>query len=584
MDKPFTEQSNHVSKNIDICSSEEILDIFKTVDLGMFAAEVSSYPGLLNELVLSKMYTLFNKMVELQNKRSAGKNCKVVVSGCGTSGRIGFLISTIYDELLSTQGMFDFCMAGGVEALFSSVEAPEDNPDYGMQDLVGVINGHEAIFIGISCGLSAPYVAGQLHHCLTSTNSVLPVIIGFNPVHLARDKSLQQDQTDTFKSILQRMLHENGIVLNPVIGSEVITGSSRLKGGTAAYIILNSVIFASLSRNVFNRTLRIETVIEMQRRCIETTYSNLKMSLPALITMCGDSIREGGSVYYLGLDYLGLVGLFDAAECVPTFGCNQNDFRALITTKDSFRFLKTPNPSVNLGITLEDFVLEFKDKMKITDTVIFLKSFQTRPSCPNGLLTLIKSTRSNVALIQIGVNVIEDNPLNFSLTACIELNRDSVLNTLSECDYKSTRGEDTSNFCKTLETILSVLATKIVLNATSTGSFVLAGKVYENLMIDIKLSNSKLFERGLRMLQEICHTDKNACEENILKAIYRVDAITRDIKSKTIDEHVEYARSIDRVIPIAVIMTSLGCVVKKAEEILNRSQNVRTCVNSVLKK
>lgn len=148
MEKPFTEQSNHFSKNIDICSSEEIVDIFETVDLSMFAAEVSSYPGLLNELVLSKMYTLFNKMVELQNKHNTGNKCKVIVSGCGTSGRIGFLISTIYDYLLSTQGMFDFCMAGGVEALFSSVEAPEDNPDYGMQDLVGVLNGHETIYIG----------------------------------------------------------------------------------------------------------------------------------------------------------------------------------------------------------------------------------------------------------------------------------------------------------------------------------------------------------------------------------------------------------------------------------------------------
>jgi len=42
------------------------------------------------------------------------------------------------------------------------------------------------VYIGITCGLSAPYVAGQLDHCMKNLNTFIPVLLGFNPVHLAR--------------------------------------------------------------------------------------------------------------------------------------------------------------------------------------------------------------------------------------------------------------------------------------------------------------------------------------------------------------------------------------------------------------
>lgn len=44
----------------------------------------------------------------------------------------------------------------------------------------------KVVFVGITCGLSAPYVAGQLEYCMDRSEVFTPVLIGFNPSHLAR--------------------------------------------------------------------------------------------------------------------------------------------------------------------------------------------------------------------------------------------------------------------------------------------------------------------------------------------------------------------------------------------------------------
>ena len=67
-----------------------------------------------------------------------------------------------------------------------SDELPEDDPGLGKRDLQSIIAGREhVLFIGITCGLSAPYVAGQLDWALTQPN-IHSVALGFNPIEFAR--------------------------------------------------------------------------------------------------------------------------------------------------------------------------------------------------------------------------------------------------------------------------------------------------------------------------------------------------------------------------------------------------------------
>ena len=107
-------------------------------------------------------------------KRVVGDKSKkvaLIFTGCGTSGRIGFLSSTYENDTGSVR--CDYVMAGGPKAVVFSNELPEDDPALGVKDLKEKIKqlqkSHDPkkshvydhiVLVGISCGLSAPYVGG----------------------------------------------------------------------------------------------------------------------------------------------------------------------------------------------------------------------------------------------------------------------------------------------------------------------------------------------------------------------------------------------------------------------------------------
>ena len=130
-----------------------------------------------------------------------------------------------------------------------SVELPEDDPLCGVRDLetlqqayfatneASVGNGEQrrVLVIGVTCGVSAPYVMGQLHHCIQRSRVPADpchyrcVLVGFNPVRLARDVRVEGWSGGTCRSVAQELesrASEGHVVINPVIGPEPITGSS----------------------------------------------------------------------------------------------------------------------------------------------------------------------------------------------------------------------------------------------------------------------------------------------------------------------------------------------------------------------
>jgi N-acetylmuramic acid 6-phosphate (MurNAc-6-P) etherase len=90
------------------------------------------------------------------------------MTGCGTSGRIAFMVARALNFVCQQRGCrepFRYKISGGDAALLLSDELPEDDPQQGAADLQSVeaeANGAPVMLIGITCGLSAPYVAGQV--------------------------------------------------------------------------------------------------------------------------------------------------------------------------------------------------------------------------------------------------------------------------------------------------------------------------------------------------------------------------------------------------------------------------------------
>ena len=199
----------------------------------------------------------------------------IVMGGCGTSGRIAYLISVRFNKILesllgasaSPVGVFSYSCAGGDSALLLSDEMPEDDPALGLADFVSVIERERktrdvksAYYIGITCGLSAPYCAGPVAYIVQAgdvsakvagLDSIGAALVGFNPVGLSRNAPIHSWPAQpspisseieypfkTFRDVTVALNNKATTssssssyrysLINPVLGPEPVAGSSRM--------------------------------------------------------------------------------------------------------------------------------------------------------------------------------------------------------------------------------------------------------------------------------------------------------------------------------------------------------------------
>ncbi len=94
----------------------------------------------------------------------------VVLSGCGTSGRLAFFIARKFNKLLhkmgrssSSSSLFRYLNAGGDKSIIIPQEGKEDDAVTGANQLRSIAESYSRVlYIGITCGISAPYVLGQV--------------------------------------------------------------------------------------------------------------------------------------------------------------------------------------------------------------------------------------------------------------------------------------------------------------------------------------------------------------------------------------------------------------------------------------
>ena len=200
---PITELSNYITRQIDVGTSAEIVRLLRQCDAQLFAGW-EKWPSIYDKQTGEAMAKVSRAVHDvLRNTNGA-----VVISGCGTSGRLAFLLSQHFNELAREQGLkpnYNYIIAGGDTALLTSQEAPEDSWEEGQEKLREMSEGCEkVVFIGVSCGLSAPFVAGQLDYCMDHPERFIPVLVGFNPVHLARDTPIKNSDK-TFRDVATRL-------------------------------------------------------------------------------------------------------------------------------------------------------------------------------------------------------------------------------------------------------------------------------------------------------------------------------------------------------------------------------------------
>ena len=145
---------------------------------------------------------------------------RIIYMGAGTSGRLGVLDASECPPTFGVpHGLVVGLIAGGPGALLKAVEGAEDNAQLGEDDLKALSLNAADLVVGLAASGRTPYVIGGLKYA--NVVGCTTVAVSCNP-----DSPIA---------------HEADIAISPVVGPEALTGSTRLKSGTAQKLVLNMI-------------------------------------------------------------------------------------------------------------------------------------------------------------------------------------------------------------------------------------------------------------------------------------------------------------------------------------------------------
>lgn len=214
LDSRVTERRNPRTASIDMASPVEIVDLINAEDATIAGAVHSQREQIARAI----------EVAEATFRRGG----RLFYIGAGTSGRLGVLDAS---EMPPTYGtdpdMVQGIIAGGYAALTRSQEGAEDRLEAAVEDLEshGVRRGD--FLIGIAASGTTPYVRRALAHART-LGAATALIACSPPPDEAR--------------------HHADIVIVPITGPEVVTGSTRMKAGTATKLVLNTITTGAMIR------------------------------------------------------------------------------------------------------------------------------------------------------------------------------------------------------------------------------------------------------------------------------------------------------------------------------------------------
>ncbi|CAF4671945.1 unnamed protein product [Rotaria sp. Silwood1] len=555
---PYTERRNVLTMNVDGDTVEGIVDLLHECNLEVFNG-YENHKGLSDDEFLNKL----DRFVTLVRATLENEKGIIIISGCGTSGRIGFLASTFFNQLCLERNLpekYRYIIAGGNSALVTSIEASEDDPVIGAVELKQISEPFEhVLYIGITCGISAPFVGGQLEYCLDNPKKFTPVLIGFNPVSMARRIHVPKwPNGKTFYDIAVRMETTTGVlVLNPIIGPEPISGSSRMKGGTATKVMLDIAFYLASTNN----TTKVRDVIEEFKATIDR-MKNTRMDLATVVQQAGDcnrtiiiyfSLLNNTYIRYVGSSTFGIWGMIDASECVPTYNSSYDDIRGFMTN-DYFKKnlnLEPANSFVSPALheSTPDDLWKLFENLPPSSLVIFIDS---EYHLQKALVDKLQQKKHRIVWIKL------------LSTESLEPNSNVQMIDLSKC---ITSSDMTLRYCLA-ETIL-----KLSLNTISTGAHILKGKVYQNIMIDVRVSNIKLFHRAIDIIKLLTGVDRQTAEKCLIQSIHQTND---ELNNQTIEQHIKaVAKNHDHIVPIALLMCLSNCSYTQAKLQIDKCPRIR---------
>lgn len=238
LEKLTTEARNPLTTGLDNLSALAIVQLINSEDV-----KIAQAVAVVSEPIAEAIDIIVDRL---------SKGGRLIYMGAGTSGRLGVLDAVECPPTFNTEPeLVVGLIAGGPEGLLRAVEGAEDSRDMGRKDLQDLaLNNHDVV-VGIAASGRTPYVIGGLDYARQTG----AFAIGF---------SCNQDAE------LKKHADLNII---PVVGPEVLSGSTRLKAGTATKMVLNMLTTGAMVR-------------------MGKTYSNLMVDLHATNEKLGERAQR----------------------------------------------------------------------------------------------------------------------------------------------------------------------------------------------------------------------------------------------------------------------------------------------------
>jgi N-acetylmuramic acid 6-phosphate etherase len=217
-----------------------------------------------------------------------------------------------------------------------------------------------------------------------------------------------------------------------------------------------------------------------------SAIAGARQELADAIDLIATNLRQGGRLFYIGAGTSGRLGVLDAAECPPTF-CTPPELVQGLLAGGAGALVKSSEG-------LEDIASDGAQAMVDNhigehDVVVGITAGGTTPYV-HGAIESAKQRGAKTVFI-----------------ACVPANQ---VASIADIDIRLPVGPEIVSGSTRLK---SGTVTKMALNILSTGSMVQLGKVYGNRMVDVAVTNTKLLDRALQMIQDLTQLERDAASE-----------------------------------------------------------------------
>ena len=259
-------------------------------------------------------------------------------------------------------------------------------------------------------------------------------------------------------------------------------------------------------------TLKIIELINEEDKMVALAVGKAKESIAEAVDIISERLARGGRLIYVGAGTSGRLGILDASECPPTFGVESDLIQGIIAGGYTAMFKAVEGAEDDIELCKTDLI---EKGLNDSDVLCGIAASGRTPYVIGGM---------KYAKL-VGAAVI-----------CVTMNPESEMAQLAYTAISVVVGPEVIMGSTRMK---AGTAQKLVLNMLTTASMIKLGKVYSNLMVDVKATNEKLVARAKRILILATNVDETHAENILNETNFNVKLSILMIKSNLSKEQAE---------------------------------------------